>query len=52
MTAEETLTQWNQQLESVRANMLRGGGKPGVAIPASIAGKPSLTKFFTGHTHA
>jgi uncharacterized protein (TIGR00369 family) len=42
MTAEETLTQWNQQLESVRTNMLRGGGKPGVATPASIAGKTGL----------
>ena len=42
MTAEETLTQWNQQLEGVRANMLRGGGKPGVATPASIAGKTGL----------
>ena len=42
MTAEEALDQWNKQLERVRANMLRGGGKPGVATPASIAGKTGL----------
>ncbi len=42
MTAEETLTHWNQHLESVRTNMLRGGGKPGIATPASIANKTGL----------
>ena len=42
MTADETLDQWNQQLETVRATMLRGGGKPGVATPALIANKTGL----------
>lgn len=42
MTAEETLAQWNQQLEAARANMLRGGGKPGIATPAMVANKSGL----------
>ncbi len=42
MTAEETLAQWNRQMETVRTAMLRGGGKAGVATPASIANKTGL----------
>ena len=42
MTAEDTLAQWNRQLETVRAGMLAGGGKPGVANPALAAGKTGL----------
>jgi len=42
MTTEETLALWNQQLEIVRATMLRGGGKPGVASPAMAAGMTGL----------
>lgn len=42
MTAEETLEQWNRELEAVRAAVLRGGGQAGVAEPDSIAGKTGL----------
>jgi uncharacterized protein (TIGR00369 family) len=42
MTADENLAQWNQQFEAVRTTMLRGGGKPGVATPAMVAGKSGL----------
>jgi len=42
MTSEETLALWNQQLEIVRATMLQGGGKPGVASPAVAAGMTGL----------
>jgi uncharacterized protein (TIGR00369 family) len=42
MTTEETLALWNQQLERVRATMLQGGGKPGVASPAVAAGMTGL----------
>jgi uncharacterized protein (TIGR00369 family) len=42
VTREETLTQWNQQLEVVRANMLRSGAKPGIAPPAMLANKSGL----------
>jgi len=42
MTPEETLALWNQQLENVRATMLQGGGKPGVASPAVAAGMTGL----------
>jgi uncharacterized protein (TIGR00369 family) len=42
MTPEETLALWNQQLEVVRATMLRGGGKPGVASREVAAGMTGL----------
>ena len=42
MTTEETLDLWNQQLEIVRATMLQGGGKPGVASPSVAAGMTGL----------
>ena len=41
-TTEETLTQWNQQLESARARMLAAGGKPGMISPVLVAGKTGL----------
>ncbi|MBL8380480.1 MAG: PaaI family thioesterase [Burkholderiales bacterium] len=34
MNPEETLSQWEAQLEAARANMLKGGGKPGIAMAA------------------
>ena len=42
MTPEETLAQWNQQLDAVRTRMLGGGGKPGLANPALVKGKTGL----------
>jgi uncharacterized protein (TIGR00369 family) len=42
MTAEATLTQWNQQLDSVHARMVSGGGQPGFITPAMVAGKTGL----------
>jgi uncharacterized protein (TIGR00369 family) len=42
MTPDETLAQWNRQLETVRATMLRGGGKPGIAPSAMVTNKSGL----------
>lgn len=42
MTVEDTLTQWNRQLDAVRASMLRRGGRPGIAPPTMVAGKSGL----------
>ena len=42
MTAEETLASWNRQLEAVRANMLRGGGRPGFSAPSMITSRSGL----------
>jgi uncharacterized protein (TIGR00369 family) len=42
LTPEETLAQWNQQLEAVRARALAGGGKPGMIQPTQVAGKTGL----------
>ena len=42
MTAEETLASWNRQLEAVRANMLRGGGKRGFSAPSMITSRSGL----------
>jgi uncharacterized protein (TIGR00369 family) len=41
-TPEQTLAEWNQQLEAVRARMLAGGGRPGLAKPDQVAGKTGL----------
>ncbi|MES2360396.1 MAG: PaaI family thioesterase [Pseudomonadota bacterium] len=41
-TPEETLTQWIEQATTVRARMLAGGGKPGLAHPADVAGKTGM----------
>lgn len=38
----QTLTQWNNELNEVRGRMLAGGGKPGLASPAMVAGKTGL----------
>jgi uncharacterized protein (TIGR00369 family) len=42
MTAEETLAQWTQQLETVRANMLHGGAKAGFFTPGMVANRTGL----------
>ena len=42
MISDETLAQWNQQLETARAKMLAGGGQPGMVKPAQVAGKNGL----------
>jgi uncharacterized protein (TIGR00369 family) len=42
MTEEETLAQWQQQLETVRTHLLRGGGKAGFFTPAMVANKTGL----------
>ena len=39
---EQTLTQWNNELNEVRGRMLAGGGKPGLASSAMVAGKTGL----------
>lgn len=38
----DTLTQWIEQHAAVRARMLAGGGQPGLAKPADIAGKTGM----------
>ncbi len=42
MTAEDALAGWTQQLDSARARMQAGGGRPGVIQPAQAAGKTGL----------
>jgi len=42
MTAEETLAQWNRQLDRVVQRMRDGGGKPGLASPETVAGLSGL----------
>jgi uncharacterized protein (TIGR00369 family) len=42
MTPEETLAQWNEQRKTVVERMTAGGGKPGLADPAKLAGKTGL----------
>jgi uncharacterized protein (TIGR00369 family) len=42
MTPQDTLTQWMEQGAAVRERMLAGGGKPGLAQPAQVAGKTGL----------
>jgi len=51
MTPEKTLALWNQQLEIVRTNMLRGGGKPGVAsrsVAAAMTGLQLMQAMLAG----
>ena len=45
MTPHDTLTQWLKQSAAVRARMLEGGGKPGVAAPGHFAGKTGLEQM-------
>jgi uncharacterized protein (TIGR00369 family) len=45
MTPHDTLTQWLEQSAAVRARMLEGGGKPGVATPEHFAGKTGLEQM-------
>ncbi|MFC5519636.1 PaaI family thioesterase [Polaromonas jejuensis] len=42
MTPQETLTQWLEQSAAVRARMLQGGGKPGLARPEQVTGKSGM----------
>ena len=42
---QDTLTQWLEQSAAVRARMLAGGGKPGVATPEHFAGKSGLEQM-------
>lgn len=42
MTAVETLAQWNEQFETLRAEWLRNGGQPGIAAPARVANMSGL----------
>lgn len=42
MTPEETLALWNEERNAVVERMLAGGGKPGLADPAMVAGKSGL----------
>ncbi len=44
-TPQDTLTQWLEQSAAVRARMLAGGGKPGVATPEHFAGKTGLEQM-------
>lgn len=41
-TSLDTLTQWIEQSAAVRARMLAGGGKAGLASPDQVAGKTGL----------
>ena len=42
MTAQDTLSQWLEQSVRVRARMLEGGGKPGIAHPDQTTGMTGL----------
>lgn len=42
MTAQEIQARWTDECAAVRARMLAGGGKPGLAHPKSVAGKSGL----------
>lgn len=42
MTPQDTLTQWMEQSAAVRARMLEGGGRPGLARPEQVAGKTGM----------
>jgi uncharacterized protein (TIGR00369 family) len=42
MTPQEILAQWVAQADAVRARMLAGGGKAGLATPADVSGKTGL----------
>jgi uncharacterized protein (TIGR00369 family) len=42
MTPQQTLEEWTHQYNDVRQRMLAGGGKPGLANPADVAGKTGM----------
>jgi uncharacterized protein (TIGR00369 family) len=42
MTLQDTLTQWMEQSAAVRARMMDGGGKPGLARPEDVSGKTGM----------
>lgn len=45
MTPQETLTLWLEQSAAVRASMIAGGGKPGLANLEQLAGKTGLQQM-------
>lgn len=42
MTSRQTAERWNEERSAIVARMLAGGGKPGLAHPAQVAGKTGL----------
>ena len=42
---QDTLAQWLEQSETVRARMMAGGGKAGVADPSHFVGKTGLEQM-------
>ncbi len=42
MSDKAKAASWNEQLGTVRARMIKGGGKPGIARPDRVAGKTGL----------
>lgn len=42
MTPQDTLTHWMEQSAAVRARMMDGGGKPGLARPEDVTGKTGM----------
>ena len=42
---QDTLTQWLEQSAAVRARMIEGGGKPGLAQPEHFMGKTGLEQM-------
>ena len=42
---KETLAQWLEQSAAIRARMLEGGGKPGLAKPEHLKGKTGLEQM-------
>jgi len=42
VTPKSTAAQWIEDVNAVRARMVAGGGKPGVALAGSVAGKTGL----------
>ena len=44
-TPQDTLTQWLAQSTAVRARLIEGGGKPGVAKPEHFMGKTGLEQM-------
>ena len=43
--SQDTLTQWLEQSAAVRARMVAGGGKPGLANPEQLAGQTGLQQM-------
>ena len=41
-TVEQTLIEWDEQMQTTRRRMLAGGGAPGISRPEQVAGKTGL----------